>query len=99
MAFDSRNSFSVPAAPRPSEEDGVSWLNSDMAHFIPVIEVQYDVSCMCLTPTNDLCIGTAKGAILVYIPPPPIALAHALSPHPPSPPSQILRALRLQGKT
>ena len=71
MAFDSRNSFSVPAAPRPSEEDGVSWLNSDMAHFIPVIEVQYDVSCMCLTPTNDLCIGTAKGAILVYIPPPP----------------------------
>jgi hypothetical protein len=54
---------------RESEEDGVSWLNSDMARFIPVIEVQETVSCMCLTPTNDLCIGTSKGAILVCVSP------------------------------
>lgn len=54
---------------RTSEDDGVSWLNSDMARFIPVIEVQDSVSCMCLTPTNDLCIGTTKGCILVCVSP------------------------------
>lgn len=53
---------------RRSDDDGASWLDSDMARFLPVIEVQDSVSCMCLTPTNDLCIGTSKGSILVFVP-------------------------------